>query len=211
MARYEDDFHWRSYRGFSMRPEPVRGESLDPNYRGGDYRGMRMGGGQPNQAAYGRYRLDHAADLGGSGGFPGIEDREWRLRRDTGTYEPVLGRGQGGYDRGYDPRGGYNWRGFDPPAQGGRGYDRGLRGGGRIVEDGGVQGDNRYLRLYNAASPALRGGQAYDRNYGHAGGEPGGRPGRGVYDRDHQQRDANRYGGYSSGGFGERWLPKNHP
>jgi hypothetical protein len=210
MANYEDDYHWKSYRGFSMRPEPVRGESLDPNYRGGDYQGMRMGGGQPNQAAYGRYRLDHAGDLGGNGGFQGYEDREWRLRPDTGTYESVPGRVQR-YDRGYDPRGEYNWRGYEPPVQGGRGYDRGLRGGGRIVEDGGVQGDNRYLRQYNAASPALRGGQAYDRSYGHAEGAPGRRPGQGPYDRDDYQRSANRYGGYSSGGFGERWLPKNHP
>ncbi len=210
MARYEDDYHWRSYRGFSMRPEPVRGESLDPNYRGGDYQGMRMAGGQPNQAAYGRYRLDHAGDLGGNGGFQGYEDREWRLRPDTGTYEPVPGRVQR-YDRGYDPRGEYNWRGYEPPVQGGRGYDRGLRGGGRIVEDGGVQGDNRYLRQYNAASPALRGGQAYDRSYGHAEGAPGRRPGQGPYDRDVYQRSANRYGGYSSGGFGERWLPNTQP
>ncbi len=210
MARYEDDYHRRSYRGFSMRPEPVRESSLDPNYRGGDYRGMRMEGGRPEQAAYGRWRLDHARDLGGSGGFRGYEDREWRLRRDTGTYEPVPGRGRGGYDRGYDARGEYAPRGYEPPLPG-RGYDRGLRGGGRIVEDGGVHGDNRYLRQYNAASPALRGGQAYDRSYGHASGEPGGSPGRGPYDRDRFQRDANRYGGYSSGGFGERWLPKSHP
>ncbi|HEU0079690.1 MAG TPA: hypothetical protein VFQ76_18675 [Longimicrobiaceae bacterium] len=204
MARYEDDYHRRSYRGFSMRPEPARGDSLDPNYRGGEYRGMRMEGGQPEQAAYGRWRLDHARDLGGSGGFQGYEDREWRLRRDTGTYEPVPGGGPRP-GRGYDARGG-SGRGYEPPLSG-RGYDRGQR----TVENGGVRGDNRYLRQYNAASPALRGAQAYDRSYGHAGGEPGGRPGQGPRDRDGFQRDANRYGGYSSGGFGERWLPKSHP
>jgi hypothetical protein len=185
MARYEDDYRGRSYRGFSMRPEPARGSSLDPNYGGGEYRGMRMEGGRPDQAAYGRWRLDHARDLGGSGGFRGYGDRQWELRGDTGTYEPVRGSARG-------PE---------------RGYDRGRR----TVEDGGVRGDNRYLRQYNAASPALRGGQAYDRSYGHAGGEPGRRPGRGPYDRDDFQRGANRYGGYSSGGFGERWLPRSRP
>jgi hypothetical protein len=205
MARYEDDYHWRSYRGFSMRPEPARGSSLDPNYAGGEYRGMRMEGGGPDQAAYGRWRLDHARDLGGSGGFRGYEDRQWRLRGDTGTYEPVRGGAQR-YDRDHDPRGEHAWRGYEVPRSG-RGYDRGQR----TVEDGGVRGDNRYLRQYNAASPALRGGQAYDRSYGHAGGEPGRRPGQGPYDRDDFQRGANRYGGYSSGGFGERWLPKSHP
>lgn len=208
MARYEDDYHWRSHRGFSMRPEPVRGDSLDPNYRGGEYRGMRMGEGYDDHAAYGdqaeygRYRLDHARDLGGQGGYGGIGHREWRRRPDTGTYEPVRG-----YDR---PYGGgpdrYERQGFEPP-RGGRGYDRGQR----VVENGGVRGDNRYLRGYNADSAALRHGGAYDRSYGHAGGAPRERPGAGPYDRDHFQRDANRYGGYSSGGFSEGWLPKHHP
>lgn len=197
MARYEDDYHWRSYRGFSMRPEPARGSSLDPNYGGGGYRGMRMEGGGPDQAAYGRWRLDHARDLGGSGGFRGYGDRPWRLHGETGTYEPARGPG---------PRDESGWRGYEVPRSG-RGYDRGRR----TVEDGGVRGDNRYLRQYNAASPALRGGQAYDRSYGRAGGEPGRRPGQDPYDRDHFQRGANRYGGYGSGGFGERWLPKSHP
>lgn len=211
MARYEDDYSRRSFRGFSMRPQSVRGDSLDPNYRGGEYHGMRMGGGGPGQAAYGAYRLRNAADLGGSGGFEGTEHREWRLREDTGTYEPVRGRGGVRYDRDdRDDRGPLRepvWRGYEVPLHSaGRGYDR----GGRVVEDGGVRGDNRYLRDYNANSPALRGGHAYDRSYGRAGGEPGRRPGPGPYDRDRFQRDANRYGGYSSGGFGERWLPKSH-
>lgn len=186
MARYEDDYRQNTYRGFSLRPETNRGDSPDPNHRGGEYRGMRMGEGSPEQAAYGRYRLDHARDLGGEGGYRGIAGRSWRLRADTGTYEPV--------------------RGYDRPPRGDRGYDRGQR-----VEDGGVRGDNRYLRDFNAESPALRHGRAYDRSYGHAGGEPGGRPGSGPYDRDHFQRGANRYGGYSSGGFREGRLPKHHP
>ncbi|HEX2191044.1 MAG TPA: hypothetical protein VHG51_19200 [Longimicrobiaceae bacterium] len=201
MARYEDDDYWRSYGGFSLRPEPVRGDSLDPNYRGGEYRGMRMEQGYPDQAAYGRYRAHHAGDLGGQGGYDGIGDVDWR-RRPDGTYEPVRG-----YDRTYrGAPGRYERQGFDPP-RAGRGYDRGHR----VVEDGGVRGDNRYLHDYNAHSPAFRTGRGYDRSYGHAEGARGDRPGRGPYDRDHFQRDANRYGGYSSGGFGERWLPKHHP
>lgn len=202
MARYEDDYYRRSYRGFSLRPEPARDDSLDPNYHGGEYRGMRMGGGDPDQAAYGRYRLEHARDLGGQGGYRGIVDREWRRVPGTGTYEALRG-----YDRAY--RGGpdrYEWRGFEAPRPGG-GRDR----GGEVVENGGVRGDNRYLHDYNANSPALRSGGAYDRSYGHAEGAPGSRPGEGPYDRDHFQRGANRYGGYSSGGFGEGWLPKHHP
>ncbi|HEX2094130.1 MAG TPA: hypothetical protein VHG28_17130, partial [Longimicrobiaceae bacterium] len=64
MARYEDDYYGKSYRGFSLRPEPIGEDSLDPNYRGG-YRGMRMQDGYGGQAAYGRYRARHAGDLGG--------------------------------------------------------------------------------------------------------------------------------------------------
>ncbi|HEV2149104.1 MAG TPA: hypothetical protein VGR37_16980 [Longimicrobiaceae bacterium] len=209
MARYEDDYHRRSYRGFSMRPEPIRGRSLDPNYSGGEYRGMRMGNGYGaheaygGQAEYGRYRLDNADDLGGFGGYDGIEDRNWRLRRDTGTYEPVRGAGRG-YDRQYSGPDEFNWRGHDVQLRG-----RGA-GGRQRVEDGGVRADNRYLHQFNENSPAFRHGGAYDRNFGHAEGAPRRSPGDGPYDRDHFRRDANRYGGKSSGGFAEQWLPKHH-
>jgi hypothetical protein len=204
MARYEDDYGRGSYGGFSMRPEPIRGRSLDPNYSGGEYRGMRMGSGYGEheayggQAEYGRFRRDHADELGGFGGYAGVENHEWRLRRATGTYEPVRSAGRG-YDRGYSRPGGYD-------AQ-----LRGTEGGRqRVVEDGGIRGDNRYLHDFNENSPALRHGGAYDRSFGHAEGAPRRRPGESPYDRDRFQRDANRYGGYSSGGFGERWLPKHH-
>lgn len=201
MPRYEDDYRGGSFRGFSMRPEPIERDSMDPNYRGG-YQGMRMNPGAGGQAAYGRYRQLRERDLGGSGGFRG-EEPPTRYDPRTGTYHRG---GTGGYDRDYAgarERGG--WHGYDPGPR--RGYDRDAR----IVENGGVRGDNRYLRQYNSESPTLRGGGAYDRGYGRAEGSPGGGPGRGPYDRDMHQRDANRYGGYSSGGFGERWLPGPRP
>lgn len=203
MARYDEDHRWRSYRGFSMRPERMEGESLDPNYRGGEYQGMRMDKGYAGQAAYGRYRQDHARDLGEYGGYRGMQPPQEYNPRD-GTYRRGMPRG---YDRQYEGWG--RWQGYDPTPQ--RGYDRGQR----IVQNGGVRPDNRHLQDYNTNSPVFRqgmGGSPYDRNYGYAGGEPGGpRPGGGPYDRDHHQRDANRYGGYSSGGFGERYLPNHRP
>ncbi|MBV9774580.1 MAG: hypothetical protein JO040_11555 [Gemmatimonadetes bacterium] len=202
MARYDEDNRRRSFRGFSLRPEEIRGESLDPNYSGGEYRGMRMGQGYEGQAAYGRYRQDHARDLGGNGGYQGRRPPQEYDPRD-GTYRRSLPRG---YDQQYESWG--RWQGYDPGVQ--RGYDREQR----IVENGGVRPDNCYLHDYNANSPVFRqgmGGSPYDRSYGYAGGEPGGRPGNGPYDRDHHQRDANRYGGYSSGGFGEGWLPNHRP
>lgn len=201
MARYEDDYYRRSYRGFSMRPQPVRGDSLDPNYAGGEYHGNRMDSGYGWQAAYGRHRLNHAQDLGRFGGYDGIEHRDWRLLGDSGTYEPVRG-----YDRGYRHRDEEYWHGYEVPNPR-RGYDRDQR----VVEDGGVRRDNRYLHDYNADSPAFRYGGAYDRSFGHAEGAPGRRPGEGPYGDDRFERDANRYGGKSSGGFTERWLPKHHP
>lgn len=62
MARYVDD-----YQGIVGHDVPPRG--MDPNFRG-VYGGMRMRGGR-GQAEYGRYRLQHPEDFGGSGGFAG--------------------------------------------------------------------------------------------------------------------------------------------
>ncbi len=160
MSRYADEYYWRSYRGFSLRPEPVRGDSLDPNYHGGEYRGMRMRQGYAEQAPYGLQRIDSADDLGGFGGYEGIEHREWRLHPDTGTYEPVRGHARD-YDRGY--RDLPVWHGHEVPLSGRR------HGRDRWVEDGGVPWDRSYLRDYNTNSPALRGWPPYDR-------DPGDRP-----------------------------------
>lgn len=69
--------------GFGRGGEaPARGRSLDPNYRGGWYRGERMRGEGPGHSApYGAYRLRHADDLGGHGGFYGLYGaRQERVR-----------------------------------------------------------------------------------------------------------------------------------
>ena len=84
MARYVDDF-----QGIIGHDLPGRG--MDPNYRGA-YGGMRMAGGG-YQAAYGRYRLGHAEDFGGSGGFRG---------RYGGATGPGIGRPRGGGPGRYD-------------------------------------------------------------------------------------------------------------
>lgn len=103
MARYVDE-----YQGISAHDEPPRG--MDPNYRGG-YGGMRTRGGH-GQAAYGRYRMGHADDLGGERGPFGMYGGRGMY---TGEYEAGYDRpAPRGYDRGYQ----------------GRGYDRGWQGGG---------------------------------------------------------------------------------
>jgi hypothetical protein len=67
MARYVDE-----YQG--IYGDMYRTDGMDPNYRGGEYRGQRMrGAGGSGPAPYGLYRLRHADDLGTEGGFPGLQ------------------------------------------------------------------------------------------------------------------------------------------
>lgn len=171
-------------RGFSMRP--YRGEGrLDPNYHDGEYFGERLDAGYEGQAAYGRHRLRHAGDLGGFGGFSGRYDAGRGYMDEDGVFQdPFDAREEaraGGVRHPYHPRDFFG-------------------GGGRVSRD------MRYLEDYNAYSPALRRG--YDRSFGYA--EGGGRPNAGGRQRgeDVHPRDPNRYGGYSTGGFSEPWLPK---
>lgn len=84
MARYQ-----RDYEGI---PADMRGgRGMDPNHRGGDYRGQRLQG-EPGQAEYGRYRAQHQRELEPYGGF-------------RGSHAPR------GYDRDYarGGRAGYDW------------------------------------------------------------------------------------------------------
>jgi hypothetical protein len=59
------------------------GEGLDPNHRGG-YMGMRTEGGAW-QSEYARYRAHHSDDLGGYGGFWGLEEPSRRPPVDYGA------------------------------------------------------------------------------------------------------------------------------
>jgi len=189
MARYNEDYR-DMYRGFPMHPMR-RPDSMDPNHRGGEYRGVRMESGYEGQAAYGRHRYWHAGDLGGYGGFDGRYDAGPGWVDDDGVFrDPFDERGEGregGVHHAYRPE--------DFP-----------RGGG------GVRYDMGYLRDFNAHSPVLRQGHGYDRNYGWAeGAPPRGERGSRPYDRDHFQRSANRYGGYNSGGFAQGTRPQQAP
>lgn len=60
-----------------------QGEGLDPNHRNG-YMGMRTEGG-PWQSGYARYRAHHSDDLGGYGGFWGLEEPSRRAPTDYGA------------------------------------------------------------------------------------------------------------------------------
>lgn len=135
MARYVDD-----YRGIIGHDTAARG--MDPNYSGG-YRGMRMGG-SGYQAAYGRYRLEHAEDFGGSGGFRGRSGPA-SLAGGGRTRAP---HGVARYDR-------------EMEARRAHGYDSGWESGG--VRD--LRYDRDLLREFNANSPGLRTGGRYDREH----------------------------------------------
>jgi hypothetical protein len=224
MARYDYDqaFRPRRHHGFrgdpyphewgvsereiTVAPQPYPGETLDPNYRGGAYGGMRGQPGFPGQASYGWYRAMHERDLGDSGGFQGRYgpryefgrgefDRRglyhdefgrerldaWEHNRDVGMMrgEP-MDAGEGG------PRAGQGWPRYDADHRG--------------PWDGGVRHDMRFVRQYNAYSPTLERG--YDRGYGWAehprqGGGAGMGPSRG-----------NEYGGRNTGGFSELHRPR---
>jgi hypothetical protein len=157
-------------RGFPMEPGWER-EQPDPNWSAGRYHGMRMAP-RPRQAAYGFHRMSREADLLGHGGFYGLYDEG------PGHFEGDVFRHP-------------SLRPTTPPRQ--------LSGGGGVVrvEDGGVRADNRYLRQYNAASPALEGGGEGRRGFGHA---PAG-AGEGTLTGGTAGPEDRTQEGYNPGGF----------
>jgi hypothetical protein len=135
--------------GFPLEPGWER-DQPDPNWSAGQYHGMRM---RPSgrQAAYGLHRLSRERDLLGHGGFHGLYGRGAGRYAADGTFRhPALEA---------EPQ-----RGLRLPARGAA--ERATSEGAR-VEDGGVRGDNRYLRQYNAESAELR-ERPEGRAYGHA-------------------------------------------
>lgn len=80
-------YHRYEVGGMEMGHLPRRRPmGMDPNYRGGVYRGQRMRE-QDDHAAYGRYRREHADELGPYGGFAGRATGAGRLR-DPGPMRP---------------------------------------------------------------------------------------------------------------------------
>lgn len=184
MRRYHDPY----LREYPMGPEWGRPHPLDPNWRDGEYHGMRMEYSH-RHGAYGFHRRTHEDDLLGYGGFDGLYDE-----------------GPGAFDREGMYRHPY-FRGRVTHGHSGHVTHAGYDAEFRHVEDGGVRGDVRYLRQYNAESPMLRGGR-YDRGYGWA---PAG-PGEGGLTRPDLRRahiDEQRYAGYNTGGFApqEQGMP----
>ncbi len=188
MPRYDDPYKG----GYPMGPEWGRPHHLDPNWRDGEYHGMRMQRDHEH-GAYGFHRQMHERDLQGYGGFDGIYDEGPGGYRADGIYEHPYFRGRVRHGR--------------SQAVMMEGYDAVYR----HVENGGVHRDTRYLRQYNSASPMLRQGGGYDRGYGWApaGGRDGEltRPGlRG------ERTDERGYAGYNRGGFApERGGPGMDP
>jgi hypothetical protein len=152
MPRYDDPYKG----GYPMGPEWGRPHHLDPNWRDGEYHGMRMRRDHEH-GAYGFLRQMHEGDLQGHGGFDGIYDEGPGGYGADGIYEHPYFRGRVRHGRSADVTRG--------------GYDAVYR----HVENGGVPRDLRYLRQYNSASPMLRQGGGYDRGYGWA--PAGGREG----------------------------------
>lgn len=204
MTRYDDEYGpWTE--GKAVLSGTPRARGMDPNFRGGVYRGERMQASQGGQATYGQYRLRHQHSLQGYGGYQGRYggggyDREYDRGYRPGHRERRTPRQLGGYDGGYA---GYG--------QGARsGYDRELRQG----SPGGLRGDAAYLRDFNKNSPTLRGEEGPQgparRASGFADASPDPRQwrtgGAHRYDEEHD-----RYGGRSSAGFSEYWLPKQAP
>jgi hypothetical protein len=211
MARYDHGYGYdremRRPRGFSERgvsqsPAYGRGPTLDPNYQGGGYRGMRMEPGSPGQSSYGWYRATHAGDLGDAGGFDGRYGERWGHGR--GRWD-----GEGLYHEEFDAQRQRAWNGNrdmgrpaeSPRMAGGQGwprYDDEHRG----PWDGGVRRDPRHLHQYNEHSVAFRHGSEHDRGFGWA--EPP-RQGMGA---DRRPGAENRYGGRNEGGFSEMQRPR---
>lgn len=138
MARYEHEF-------MGISGDFERGRGMDPNFRGGAYRGMRMRG-SPSQAAYGRYRRTHADELGGEGGFRGQSARQ-------------------GYGDQYQP-------GYRQPPVGWR-YDDSYRGGGGVHDvryDREFMRDfNANSPLFRGEGHAR---ESYERDFRERGGHP---------------------------------------
>lgn len=182
-----DRYYWELYRELPMKPLRENEESLDPNFRGGGYHGHRMRPGREMQAAYGSHRLHHRGDLGHFGGYDGRYDAGRGYMDDEGIFRDPFDRDPERFAR--------TRRGPTPEDY-------------RLEERSGVSPDLRYLRDYNAYSPALRGGRGYDRSFGRAEGRPGSRPGHPQPDRDDLRRESDRYGGDRPAGFSEGWLPR---
>jgi hypothetical protein len=174
MKRYDDPY----FRGYPMGPEWGRPHPMDPNWGDGEYHGNRMGG-SPRQGAYGVHRQVHQHDLEGYGGFDGIYDEG------PGTYNR-----EGQFEHPY-----FHGRMQHPHSRPVRGYDTGML-------DGGVRGDTRFLRQYNAQSPGLRNG-GYDRGYGWA---PSSRQEGDLTHPELRGRgtDERGYPGYNRGGFAQQ-------
>ncbi|HET7228538.1 MAG TPA: hypothetical protein VFJ16_00915 [Longimicrobium sp.] len=182
-----DDRHSYGMRGYEMGPGwGWDDDGSDPNWRGGTYHGLRMQGGS-HQAAYGRERFYHQADLGGAGGFDGRYDLP------NGFYD-----GNGYYHEQWEDQargaGPARWLGHPR-------YDRDLH----RVEDGGVRYDQEYLRQYNAQSPALRHGGPR-RSWGFSEG-PNAPPMHGRHDARDRPTGERGYSGYNTGGFADNGLP----
>jgi len=174
------DRHSYGTAGYQMGPGWGWGDDRDPNWRGGSYHGQRMDGGSW-QAAYGRNRFDHQADLGGAGGFDGRYDLPEGFYDRNGYYhEQREGRTQGNVPG--------RWLGQPR-------YDQELR-----ADASGVRYDREYLRQYNANSPALRQGGGPDRSWGFSAGQNA-PPMRGRHDARDQRTDERGAQGYNSGGF----------
>jgi hypothetical protein len=135
-------------RQLPMRPGWGEPQPQDPNWHDGTYHGMRMEL-DPTRAAYGFHRLHRAHDLGGHGGYDGRYDAGRGSFGRNGLYRDP-------FDRQRALRAA---PGHLPP------HDE-AHTAPRHVEDGGVRGDNAYLRQYNAASPALE--DEAGRAFGHA-------------------------------------------
>ncbi len=184
MKRYDDP----NYGGYPMGPEWGRPHPMDPNWSDGTYRGARMGWSH-HQGGYGYHRQMREQDLMGHGGFDGIYDEGPGRYNAEGQFEHPYFYGHMQHPRSRPLR---------------HGYDAGMR----FVQDGGVRGDTRYLRQYNAHSPALRG--PYDRGYGWAPAGPhegGFRP-----DPRGHETEEHRYAGYNRGGFApERGPASQNP
>lgn len=174
MKHYDDPY----VRGYPMGPQWGRPQR-DPNWHDGEYHGGRMEWSH-DQGAYGFHRAQHPYDLQGYGGVDGIYDEGRGHYNASGQFEHPYFNGRMNHPRSQPLR---------------SGYDAGMR----HVEDGGVRGDTRYLRQYNANSPMLRGG-GYDRGYGWA---PAGEREGGLTDPGQRSRGTNErgYAGYNRGGF----------
>ncbi len=175
MKRYDDPYNG----GYPKGPQWGQPQPLDPNWSDGTYHGSRMGWDH-RQAGYGYHRQMRERDLQGYGGFDGIYDEGPGAYNRWGQFEHPYFRG----------------RMRNPRSQMGRHrYDVEMRHG----DDGGVRGDTRHLRQYNANSPMLRGG-GYDRNYGWAPSGP--REGELTSPQLRGRgTDERRYSGYNRGGF----------